>query len=211
MNKHINKWDARYAAKELVWSAEPNASVAAELEGLPAGKALDLGCGEGRNAIWLARAGWQVTAIDFSAVAIDKARALAAHFGVDVDWVVSDVCDYPMSAAGFDLVLMSFLHTDSSERARWLHRARNAVAPGGVFFYVGHDRSNIEHGHGGPQMPDVLLTAQQICADLNGFEIEKATVVEREVHSEPGHGAGDVGASEKALDTLVRAIKRCAV
>jgi hypothetical protein len=79
-----------------------------------------------------------------------------------------------------------------------------------VFFYVGHDRSNIEHGHGGPQMPDVLLTAQDICARLDGFEIEKATVVQREVHGEPGHSVGDVAASEKARDTLVRAIKRCA-
>ncbi|MFT5444906.1 MAG: SAM-dependent methyltransferase [Gammaproteobacteria bacterium] len=210
MNKHIDKWNARYAGKQRVWSAEPNASVAAELQDLPAGKALDLGCGEGRNAIWLARAGWQVTAIDFSAVAIGKARTLAAHYGVDVDWAVSDVCDYPMPDGGFDLVLMSFLHTDSAERARWLDRAGNAVAPGGVFFYVGHDRSNIEHGHGGPQMPEVLLTAQDICARLDGFEIEKATVVEREVRSEPGHGAADVGAREKALDTLVRAVKRCA-
>lgn len=210
MNKHIDKWNARYAGKELVWSAEPNDSVAAELQDLPAGKALDLGCGEGRNAIWLARAGWQVTALDFSSVAIDKARTLAAHYGVDVDWVVSDVCDYPMPDGGFDLVLVSFLHTDPAERTRWLARARDAVAPGGVFFYVGHDRSNIEHGHGGPQMPEVLLTGQEICAHLDGFEIDKATVVQREVHAERGHSAADADASVKALDTLVRAVRRCA-
>lgn len=70
-------WDRRYADCELVWSADPNQFFAAELADLPAGRALELGTGEGRNAMWLANQGWEVTAVDFSAVAIDKARAIA--------------------------------------------------------------------------------------------------------------------------------------
>ena len=77
-------WDERYAAAELIWTAEPNRFVVAELTGLPPGRALDLGAGEGRNAIWLAEQGWDVTAVDFSAVGLDKGRAVAARRGVRI-------------------------------------------------------------------------------------------------------------------------------
>ena len=97
-------WDARYAATQRVWSAAPNQFVAAELSELPPGRALDLAAGEGRNAIWLAERGWQVTAIDFSAVAIERGRSS----GVDVDWVVGDVATHLLPSA-VDLVLISYL------------------------------------------------------------------------------------------------------
>src|ERR1700712_1041252 len=92
-------WDERYAAAGLVWSATPNQFVAAELAALPPGRALDLACGEGRNALWLADRGWQVTAVDFSRVALDKGRALAARQAgsgpPQLDWVLGDAltCD----------------------------------------------------------------------------------------------------------------------
>src|ERR1022692_4898294 len=73
------EWDKRYAGQELVWTAEPNRFVVAELKDLAPGRALDLGAGEGRNAVWLASAGWQVTAVDFSAVGLDKGRRLAEN------------------------------------------------------------------------------------------------------------------------------------
>ena len=84
MDRH--DWDARYAGEQLVWSAEPNRFLVAEVDGLPPGRALDVACGEGRNAIWLAEHGWMVTAVDFSAVAIDKGRRLAAARDVAVHW-----------------------------------------------------------------------------------------------------------------------------
>ena len=92
-------WDARYETVGLVWTAEPNRLLVAEVTGLPAGRALDLGAGEGRNAVWLAEQGWQVTAVDYSRVGIDKGRALAAQRGVEVDWVVADVLEWTGGAA----------------------------------------------------------------------------------------------------------------
>jgi SAM-dependent methyltransferase len=87
-------WDRRYRGTELVWTAQPNRFLVQELRGLPPGRALDLGSGEGRNAVWLAEGGWKVTAVDFSPVALDKARRLAQARGVTVDWVLADLRDY---------------------------------------------------------------------------------------------------------------------
>src|SRR5690242_10217857 len=102
-----DEWDARYAAVELVWSAGPNQFLVAELAeaGLSPGRALDVACGEGRNAIWLAAQGWQVTAADFSRVAIDKARARSD----EVDWQVADVVEWSPPAQAFDLVIVFYL------------------------------------------------------------------------------------------------------
>ncbi len=84
-------WNARYAGSELVWSAEPNRFLPQEAAGLTVGRAIDLACGEGRNAIWLARQGWEVVGVDFADAGIDKARRLASDAGVAVEWVVADV------------------------------------------------------------------------------------------------------------------------
>jgi SAM-dependent methyltransferase len=77
---HAAEWDARYAGKNLVWEAEPNRWVVEVCAGLPPGRALDLACGEGRNALWLARQGWRVTGVDFSRVALERAGDLARGF-----------------------------------------------------------------------------------------------------------------------------------
>src|SRR3954451_12309922 len=98
-------WDERYAATGLVWSAEPNRSVVAELADVRPGRALDLAAGEGRNAIWLAGRGWRGTAVDFSAGAIDKVCRLAGDGHVEVEWVVCDVLAFRPGPASFHCVL----------------------------------------------------------------------------------------------------------
>ena len=108
-------WNARYAQKELVWTAEPNRLFAAEVGGLAPGRALDLACGEGRNAVWLAERGWQVTGVDFSDVALAKAAELAASRGVEVEWVVADVLDYEPEPRAFDLVAVLYLQLPREE------------------------------------------------------------------------------------------------
>ena len=203
MNSRRERWNQRYADKELVWSAGPNQLLEDEVKGLVPGRALDLACGEGRNAIWLAEQGWQVTAADFSNVGIDKARMISKKRNIDVEWIVADVTEYS-SEHLFDMVTVLYLHTGPEEREQWMARARDALAPGGVLLYVGHDLSNIEHGVGGPQHPAMLPTPDHIVRMLPGFEIEKAEVVEREVEAEPGHGAE----GGRALDAFVRARKR---
>ncbi len=199
-----NGWNKRYADKEFVWSADPNQFLVAETGNQSAGRALDLGTGEGRNAIWLAQHGWHVTAVDFSTAGLDKARRLARARAVDVEWVLSDVTCYQPRSSFYDLVLLCYLHLPEADRHRTIAVARDAVAQNGTFLYIGHDLSNIEHGHGGPQDPAVLCTPQDVVADLSGLEIIKAEVVRREVSLEPTHG-GPVHAT--ALDTLVRAVR----
>jgi SAM-dependent methyltransferase len=192
-------WDARYAATDLVWSAGPNRTVVDEVAPLPPGRALDLAAGEGRNAVWLAERGWQVTAVDFSAVGIDKGRqrAHAAGVGESVTWVVADATTWDPDGA-YDLVLVCFLHLPAPRRREAHRRAAAAVAPGGTLLVVGHDLDNLARGHGGPQDPEVLLTVERVAADLadTGLTIATAEQIERPVEVE--------GANHVAVDTLVR-------
>lgn len=198
------RWNERYAASALVWSAGPNRLLEQALTGMTPGSALDAACGEGRNALWLAAQGWRVTGVDFSDVAIGKASRIAAQRGVDVDWQVIDLARERPLGGPWDLVCILYLHTDADERAGWLPRLVDAVAPGGTFLYIGHDPSNIARGVGGPQNPDYLPDAPAIVAALPGFRIEAARVVERPVTADPGHGGGSGGT---ALDTFVRAVR----
>jgi SAM-dependent methyltransferase len=185
---------------DLLWSAEPNRWVVEELAALPPGRAVDLGCGEGRDAVWLAEHGWQVTGIDFSAAAIAKARTLAAARGVDVRWVVADLADHPFDEdTAFDLVLVAYLHPPPAQRSALLRRAAQAVAPGGTVLVVGHDLRNLTEGHGGPAEPAVLYAPDAVAADLHGLRIEAAHRVQRPVEVD--------GTTHIAVDTLVRATR----
>lgn len=192
-------WDTRYRASDLVWGGEPNRFVAEEFTGTPPGRALDIGAGEGRNAIWLAGLGWQVTAVDFSAVAVDRARRLAERQGVTVDWVVADLCDYQPAPGAFDAVVVAYLHLPPADLNVVLGRAALALAPAGRILVVGHDVTNIDHGIGGPQDPGILHTPQAIVAALPGLSVRRADRVRRPVQTEQG--------VVDAIDTLVCAVR----
>jgi SAM-dependent methyltransferase len=193
-------WDERYAASDLVWSVGPNQFVEDECGELPPGRALDLAAGEGRNAIWLARRGWEVTAVDFSRVALEKGRKLARE--VAVEWVCADATTWSRTD-GYDLVVIAYLQLPAAERREAVRRGFAAVRPGGTFLLVGHDTTNLTEGTGGPQDASVLLTAEDVLDDLAGEELEvvRAGRVERFVTVEDGHG----GVAERtAYDALVR-------
>lgn len=194
-----DEWDRRYAVREFVWDTGPNRFVAEELSGLPPGLALDLASGEGRNAVWLAERGWTVTAVDFSGVALGKARKLAGERGVTVEWVQADLRDYEPAPGAYDLVLVTYLHLLPAERAAVLRRAARSLAPHGTAFVVGHDLDNLAHGTGGPQDPAVLYTPQAIAAELPGLMVKRAGRVHRPV--ETGDGV------RQAIDTLVLAVR----
>ena len=195
-------WDRRYAGRELVWTSEPNRFLVQEAEPLAPARALDLACGEGRNAVWLAQRGWRVTGVDFSAVGIEKARQLGAARSVHVEWVIADLLDYRPDAQGFDLVIVFYLQVAVKQRTPILRAAADAVAAGGTFLLVGHDSNNIDKGQGGPQDPAVLYTAEDVVSDLEdaGLAIERAEQVHRSVETSDG--------TRVALDTLVRASRR---
>ena len=192
-------WDRRYAEPRLVWSAEPNRFVVEELAALPPGRALDLACGEGRNAIWLAARGWDVTGVDFSGVAIAKAQALADEAGVAARFVRADLAGHVPPPASADLVLLAYLQVPEPLRTTVLERAAAALRPGGVLLWVAHDRSNLDGGHGGPRSPDVLSTPDGVAAALDGLAVTRSEVVRRPVATDEGQAV--------ALDTLVRAVR----
>jgi len=197
------EWNERYASTDLVWGVAPNRFVAEELGDLPPGRGLDLACGEGRNAIWLAQRGWRVTAVDFAAVAIEKGRKLAASEGVDVDWRVEDVTAWTPAPGAFDLVCIAYLQLAAHQRAQAFERAAAAVAPRGTFFVVAHDSRNLTDGHGGPQDAGVLYTAGDVVGFLDGFEVVRAGEVFRTLTRADGTNV-------EAIDCLVRAVRTSA-
>jgi SAM-dependent methyltransferase len=195
-------WDERYAASELVLSAGPNRFVAAELAELPPGRVLDLAAGEGRNAIWLARRGWQVTAADFSRVALDKGRRLAGD--TVVRWVCADATRWD-EPASYDLVLLAYLQLPAAERRAAVRAAYSSLVPGGTLFLVAHDSTNLSEGTGGPQDPGVLMTAEDVLGDLadERYDVLRAERVARLV----GDGHGEEPA-RTAWDCLVRLVRQ---
>jgi SAM-dependent methyltransferase len=194
------EWDERYRASELVWSAAPNQFVEAELADLPPGRALDLAAGEGRNAIWLARQGWRVTAVDFSQAGLDKGRILAD--GLDIEWVCADATTWSAEPS-YDVCLVAYLQLAAAERRAAVRNGYAALRPGGTVLLVAHDSTNLTEGTGGPQDPSVLMTAEDVIADLGGetFEVQRAGRAERAVPQPDGSTA-------TAYDAVVRLVRR---
>jgi SAM-dependent methyltransferase len=193
-------WNERYRSAATVWGVEPNRWVAREAAGLRPGSALDLACGEGRNALWLAGRGWRVTAVDFAAVAVAKGVELARRVpaGDRVEWIVGDATTYA-AAEPVDLALLCYLQLAAAERRAATRAAATALAPGGTLLVIGHDLRNRLDGTGGPQDPAVLFTAADVAADLDGtgLTVEKGGEVLRPVD----------GAERPAIDVLVRATR----
>jgi thioredoxin reductase/SAM-dependent methyltransferase len=180
-------WDGLYRASEQVWSGRPNAALVRETDGLSPGRALDLGCGEGADAIWLARQGWRVTAVDVSRVALDRGAGHAADEGVAdrVDWQRHDLAvSFPEGT--YDLVSTHFLHSYLDlPRERILRTAAASIAPGGVLLIVGHaGRPTWEsHDHAHPELP----TPQEV---LDGLDLppDEWEVLHTDVHEHPHTG-----------------------
>jgi SAM-dependent methyltransferase len=190
-------WNRKHGEAGLLFGAEPNRFLVAETAGLTPGRALDLACGSGRNAVWLAAQGWAVTGAEFSDVALEQARGLAAERGVDVHWVEADLREWEPPAGEFDLVVALYLQLPAEQLAPIMERAAEAVAPGGTLLVVGHHSDNLERGSGGPKDIRVLFTPEQITASLGPLEVEKAEAVLRPVEGE-----------RDAIDALVRARRR---
>jgi SAM-dependent methyltransferase len=190
-------WDRRYADSEFLWSMEPNRFVVEELSDVPSGRGLDLACGEGRNAVWLAERGWRMTAVDFSPVGLQKARRLAEARAVDVDWVLADLLDYRPRTHAYRLALVAYLHVPPVQRAAVLRTACSALTSGGEILVIGHDVTNLSEGVGGPQDPTLLYTPATIAAELPGLTVRRADRVRRPVDVD--------GQTRDAVDTLVRA------
>lgn len=175
-------WDARYAGaaatNSSVWSLEPNAWIAQAVGHLDPGSAVDLGAGEGRNALWLASLGWEVTAVDFSAVGLATGASRAASLGLDIEWVTADATTW-IAPAQVDLVVAAYLQLPHADVARAIGNAMGYLAPGGTLAVIGHDADNLVRGVGGPQDPAVLYTVDLLRDAAAGLSIVECRQYER--------------------------------
>lgn len=172
-------WDERYRGADRLWSEGPNLFVADRLGQASPGRGLDLAAGEGRNAVWLAGRGWEVTAVDFSEVAVERGRK---HAPDNVRFVLADVLDWEPEET-FDLVLIAYLQLEEDSFRSVVKRAIDWLEPYGELFMIGHDRSNLEHGHGGPQVSEILWDVPTIVGWLDGSRLVEAGVVRRPVET----------------------------
>lgn len=184
------EWDERYSGSDRIWSGDPNGALVHEVSHLALGRALDVGCGEGADAVWLAGRGWTVTALDVSRVALDRARAHAAEAGLDITWLLGGLLEVDVTPGGFDLVSAQYpvlrrTPGDDAERALLA-----AVAPGGTLLVVHHDtRDWAAAGHEQHIDPDEWVQPRDVARLLDdGWVVEADDLRERTVSG--GAGAG---------------------
>lgn len=179
-------WEERYRGSAALWSGRVNPPLVEQIAGLPPGRALDVGCGEGGDVLWLAGQGWQVTGLDWSRVALDRAaeHAAAAGLAERVEWVQGDVVSWPLPAGAYDLVSAHFLHPTAAQRGPLLTRLATAVAPGGTLLWVGHAYDQQRAAVWGA---DRFTTAREVAAGLDPAVWE---VVVADNHPRQGGGDG---------------------
>lgn len=194
-------WDRWYTETDSSW-APANIWVQAELNGVAPGRALDLGAGDARHAVWLAGRGWHVQAVDFSdeALRIGRERAFADGVSERITWTVADVTVHSPDPVTFDLILVAYLHLPAADIEAIIARAAAGLAAGGRFLLISHDPANPREGTGGPQDPSVLHGPAQVSRWLRqaGLHIESSDQRSRPVP----------GARRPALDCLVLARSR---
>jgi SAM-dependent methyltransferase len=197
------EWDARYGERDgAMWSGLPNGRLVAEIAGLAPGRALDVGCGEGADAIWLAGRGWTVTAIDISGVAICRAQEAARRAGVSVEWVSGDVLTMPFPARSFDLVSLQYPALPKAAGERAVRTLLDTLRSGGLLLAVYHDLDDEHRQHMKSQGAD---PADYVGADDLGpllgddFTIE-LHAVEQRIDPPPG--------TPHVADVVLRARRR---
>lgn len=195
-------WDERYAENDgYLYGTEPNDFVREQLtaaDGRRAvaetpGRALAVADGEGRNGVFLASLGWEVTTFDGAQSGVDKARRLAAERGVTVDARCADAADIALGSEAFDLVVSVFAHMPPPVRADLHRRVVAALRPGGVLVLEAYTPDQIGKGTGGPPVPELTMTRDLLAVELDGLVFDHAAELDREVHEGPGHtGLGSV-------------------
>ncbi len=202
-------WQARYAeatATGRVWSGEPNPTLVAEAGALAAGRALDVGCGEGADAVWLAVRGWRVIAADVAPAALERGAAAARSAGDDIarriEWVRRDLRVWSPAPRAFDLVSAHYVHLPSQERAGVLARWASSVELGGMLLVVAHSPRDLGTSLRRPPDPDLYATAEQVASALDdGFDVVVAQERPRTV-------TGPGGDHVTAHDAVLRAVRR---
>jgi SAM-dependent methyltransferase len=201
-------WDDRYGSRPSVWSRNPNVHLVSEVEDLPPARAIDVGCGEGGDAIWLARQGWEVTGADISPVGLERAARIAGEAGEEIasriTWRQLDLfADEWEPLDGYELVNSQYLHLPPDVRARSVKRLADGVTPGGDLLITAHHPSDLEIPGLRPHMPELFCTAEELAAflDPEAWEIVTAGAPERRVN-------GPEGTPVTIRDTVLHARRR---
>jgi len=182
-------WDERYRREDYVYGKAPNDFLAAHAGELRPGNVLCLAEGEGRNAVFLAGRGFDVSAVDASAVGLEKAGRLAAEHGVEIEMICADLADYDLGTARWDNIVSIYCHVPSALRAPLHRRVTAALRPGGVFLLEGYTRRQLEFDTGGPRDPDRLMSSTILARELDGLDFRRLEELEREIH-EGSHHSG---------------------
>ena len=186
-------WDERYAAHDRVWSGRPNQRLVEHAAELPPGLALDVGCGEGADVVWLAERGWRATGADLSVVALEKARKHAGEAGVAdrTEWVHVDLLAGEPLPGGADLVSAMYVHVPEADFDRVYADIAGAVRPGGTLLVAGHHPDERHTDLRNPQLSHLLFAPERVTSLLeDGWRIDVADARTREVprHDGAGHG-----------------------
>jgi len=174
-------WDERYADEEYVYGTEPNDFLKTHLDELPRGKILSLCEGEGRNAVYLARQGYEVTGVDSSSVGLEKAKKLAAREGVTISTELADMGDFRIEPEAWDGVVSIFCHIPPAMRSDLHRQVVAGLKPGGVLILEAYTPEQLAHGTGGPKIASLTMTADSLKSELEGLVIDSIQELERDV------------------------------
>ncbi len=199
-------WNNRYATDAYIYGTEPNEFLRQQANKLPKGKILCLADGEGRNSVYLAQLGYEVTAVDASEVGLAKAQKLAATKGVSITTEVVDLADYDMGQNQWQGIVSIFCHLPPPLRKQVHGQINAALIAGGVFLLEAYTPAQLEHGTGGPPVAAMMMTATELAQELDGLQIDHCEELERDVVEGVGHsGTGAVvqllGHKEEAHET----------
>ncbi len=200
-------WDEHYSSEPALWSGQPNPVLVVEAVDLPVGRALDVGCGEGADALWLAEQGWQVTGVDVSQVALDRAAAhvATAGFADQVVWEQHNLLEWTPASRSFDLVSAQYFHLPPDVRPRIYDGLAEAVAPGGTLLVVAHHPSDLDTTIGRPPVEELFFTADELAERLDDeWDIQV-------VEARPRTATDGEGRQVDVADTVLKARRRSTI
>jgi SAM-dependent methyltransferase len=174
-------WDERYGTEEYAYGTNPNEFLAENVNHIPKGKVLSLAEGEGRNAVFLAKQGYSVTAVDASIVGLNKARKLAEENGVVVEFIHADLADYDLGENRWDGIVSIFCPLPSSLRKQLYKKVEAGLKRNGVFLLEAYTPDQLKHGTGGGTSVDVMQSKESLSLELTGLKFKHLVELERDV------------------------------
>ena len=174
-------WDQRYGEEGFAYGTEANDFLVEVVEQIPSGEVLCLAEGEGRNAVFLAERGYQVTAVDMSPVGLAKAKKLAADRGVEIDTVVANLAEYEPEPGRFSGLISIWAHLPPDVRGALHQHCVRGLAPGGVFVLEAYTPAQVGRGTGGPPIPELTMTEAGLREELDGLEFVRCNELVRHV------------------------------